>query len=753
MRTERLLQRAWQELESGNSKAAEETLLKIQAVSEAQALLGQLYYQQERYREAIPLLEKVLNGPQAQDELMPLLGAALQMAGRPLEALPWYRKILESAPNNPSHRYNLASALKDAQMFNEAAALFAPLVAEHPQHLRARNNYGATLQALGQYEAAADHFQAAVGMEPGYALAWLNLGDVRQALGQLTAAEYAFQQATQTLPDPSPAQARLGRICQQLGELEASAYWLRQALERIPQDATLWRSLGATLQALGKWEEAIQAFEQALNLQSDYHEARNNLGNLYKEQGRIEEALACFEAVQAAAPSDAQRIRLATLAPPVYFSLAEAQTWRERVVTQLAELAGTELKIEDPLREIGQGNFYLAYQGFNDRELQIQIAALYRPLLPESLAPQTPPPQSKCKRIGFLSGFFYNHSICHYYSQHILGLEPENFEVFLLLAPGNPSDASTDALSHHAKQTLRLPRDLAQARQQIADLHLDALIYPEIGMEPFSYFMAFTRLAPVQAVLPGHPVTTGIPTLDYFISNQPMELEEAQAHYSETLVTLPGLPVCYAQPDLPVDLLSRTELGLPEDKHIYLCPMTLFKIHPLMDKAFQLMLENDPLAEICFFKFQATHLHEALRKRFQASLGPLAERIRFLPWAPKREFFSLLTTAEVILDAHPFGGGSTHFLSLATGTPMVTWASPWLRGRSGAGLYHLLDLPELVTQTADSFAEQAVKIACEPSFRKDLSERILAGQPLLFNNPQGPQTFKQWLKEITHAVD
>jgi protein O-GlcNAc transferase len=748
MRPDRLLNQAWHDYSAGRWDEAEKALLHMSMNPEALAMLGSLYYQQERYEKAVVPLEKALKLTPQRTDLYPLLGASLQLMGRIVDALPWYQKILKMDPENSSHRYNLASALKEAKQYGEAATLFSALLVTHPDHLRARNNYGTTLQALGRFAEAAEQFELALKQSPDYALAWLNLGDVQQNLGQLSASKKSFKQANTLQPDQSAILARLGRVCQLLGELDESINWFKKALKIAP-DASLLRSLAMSYQAAGQWQKAQTSFEQALALNPDFYEARNNLGNLFKEQGKIKEALACFERVQAQFPHDAQQIKLATLAPAIYESLEDVSFWRERCLAQIAELSTQTLEINDPLTEIGQANFYLAYQGFNDCELQKSIAALYRPLIPEAVSSVLPRPKGERRRIGFLSGFFYNHSICHYYSQHILGLDQADFEVILLLAPGNPKDSDTERLMEHASQTLRLPRDLSLARQQVADLHLDALIYPDIGMEPFSYFLAMTRLAPLQAVLPGHPVTTGLSTMDCFISNAPMELPEAQAHYSEKLVCLPGLPVYYAKPEKPSVLLSRTELGLSEQAHIYLCPMTLFKIHPSMDAAFKRILEQDPLAEICFVRFQETGLHDLLMERFESSLGTLAERIRFLPWLPKQGFFSLLSHADVVLDSHPFGGGSTHFLTLAMGTPMVTWASPWLRGRSGAGIYQLLEIPELVTDSAESFATQAVKVACEPLIRKNLSERIVAKHELLFENLQGPREFALWLKQNT----
>ncbi|MGE3724549.1 MAG: tetratricopeptide repeat protein [Candidatus Sericytochromatia bacterium] len=748
MRPDQQLNQAWQNLSAGRWEDAEKSLLQMSLNSEALAMLGSLYYQQEDYEKAIPKLEKALKLAPKRHDLYPLLGAALQLSGRVAEALPWYQKILKADPENPSHLYNLASALKEAAQYAEAAQLFEKLLSQHPEHLRARNNFGVALLALGRIAAASEQFEWAVKLAPDYALAWINLGDARLQLGQLITAKTAFEKALTQMPKEPSLLARMGRVCQLLGELEAAAKWLEKALKLTPHDSSLWRSQGVTLQALGHWPAAQTAFEKALSLNPDYAEARNNLGNLLKEQGQMAQAQTQFEQVLSQSPSDAQRIRLATLAPPVYASLEDLHHWRQRIEKAVGNLAELPLQIADQLTEIGQANFYLAYQGYNDRELQMAIAGLYRPLLPEQVSAQTDRPQSERKRVGFLSGFFYNHSICHYYTQHILGLDPAQFEVFLLLAPGNPQDSATDRLSAFASQTLRLPRDLSLARQQVADLHLDALIYPDIGMEPFGYFLAMTRLAPIQAVLPGHPVTTGIPTLDYFVSNAPMELPEAQEHYSETLITLPGLPVSYAKPEMPKTWLSRTELGLPEQKHLYLCAMTLFKIHPLMDVAFKQILETDPLAEICLFRFQETGQHLLLQERLQRSLGPLAERVKFLPWASKEAFFSLLAQADLALDSHPFGGGSTHFLTLATGTPVLTWASPWLRGRSAAGMYQLLEIPELVTVSAQDFARRAVEIATQRELRHALSQRILAGHSLLFDNLQGPREFATWLTSL-----
>src|SRR5207249_4355624 len=105
----------------------------------------------------------------------------------------------------------------------------------------------------------------------------------------------------------------------------------------------------------------------------------------------------------------------------------------------------------------------------------------------------------------------------------------------------------------------------------------DLLFYADIGMDAISYFLAYARLAPVQCVTWGHPVTTGIPNVDAFLSADVLEPPGAEAHYSERLVRLGRLPTWYECPIVPAEPAGRAALGLPADATLYVCPQSLFK--------------------------------------------------------------------------------------------------------------------------------------------------------------------------------
>src|SRR5206468_11240812 len=105
---------------------------------------------------------------------------------------------------------------------------------------------------------------------------------------------------------------------------------------------------------------------------------------------------------------------------------------------------------------------------------------------------------------------------------------------------------------------------------------LDLLVYPELGMDATAFSLASLRLAPVQCAAWGHPVTTGLPTIDAFFSCAAMEPPDGDAHYSEKLIRLPGIGTRYPMPLAPDDA-ERTRFDLPHTAPLLFCPQSLFK--------------------------------------------------------------------------------------------------------------------------------------------------------------------------------
>ena len=321
-----------------------------------------------------------------------------------------------------------------------------------------------------------------------------------------------------------------------------------------------------------------------------------------------------------------------------------------------------------------------------------------------------------------------------------------------MLAVGAAGDARLERNFPSVRERHTVPFNLARAREQVASLELDVLVYPDIGMDPLSYFLAFSRLAPVQCSSLGHPVTSGIPNVDYFLSSAFMEPAGAQAHYSESLVRLEALPAFVARPLLPAAPKSRAELDLPADRRLYVCPTMLQKLRPDFDAAVARILRRDPMGEVVLFRdLRFPHWHRSVLERFAATLPDVLPRVRFLPWMSQPDLMSVLLAADVVLDTFHFGAATTTFLVLATGTPIVTLPGEFARARATLALYREIGVMDCVAQSVEDYVDIAVRIASDRAWHSAIKTRIAAGCSALYDDPRLLAELGRVLRELPPA--
>jgi predicted O-linked N-acetylglucosamine transferase (SPINDLY family) len=250
-------------------------------------------------------------------------------------------------------------------------------------------------------------------------------------------------------------------------------------------------------------------------------------------------------------------------------------------------------------------------------------------------------------------------------------------------------------------------------------------------MDPLTYFLAYARLAPLQVMSWGHPDTTGLDTIDYFISADAMEPRQADAHYTERLARLAGPTVCVARPALAAAAKTRAALGLPEAATLYVCPQSLFKLHPEYDPVLRRILAADPRGRLVLIHGKDRHWASLLLAR----LGPEAARqVIVLPMLSPSDFLALLATADVMLDPMHYSGGHTSLEALALGLPIVTWPGHFMRARHTYGFYKLMAYEEMVAADAEAYVERAVALGREPALRDAARRRILEASAVLYDN-------------------
>ena len=338
------------------------------------------------------------------------------------------------------------------------------------------------------------------------------------------------------------------------------------------------------------------------------------------------------------------------------------------------------------------------------------------------------------------------HSVGAWYNHFVRRLvEAERLDT-VLFTYMDKVDADLQAAAEVHGRHVFLERTLAGARAQIEAERLDVLIYTDVGMHPFPYFLAFSRLARVQVLLVGHPCTSGIPAIDWFISNVHQDSADAAAHYSECITRLPLIPVWVAKTAPPAAPVSRAALGWNVQTRYYMCPMMLQKMHPDFDWALGEILRRDVRAEVVLFADREHPLwQDQLQQRFEAVMPDVAQRIGFRRFAPKEEFLSLLQAADCVLDPFHFSGGVTTYVALSLGVPVVTLPGDFFRSRMTAGIYAQAGVEGCVARSREHFVELALGIAADPARRRAIGERILAAHAKVFETDAAVEVFADWL--------
>lgn len=256
----------------------------------------------------------------------------------------------------------------------------------------------------------------------------------------------------------------------------------------------------------------------------------------------------------------------------------------------------------------------------------------------------------------------------------------------------------------------------------------------------------------MQVVSWGHPDTTGLDTLDYFISAATIEPEDAEDHYRERLIRLNRLPCCYEPLVVPTQIPSRVALGLPETGTLYGCPQTLFKIHPEFDAVLATIAEGDPGGHIVLVEGINPAWVALIKARWAKTFPVLLERVLFLPQMPLERFMALLAHITVLLDPIHFGSGNTLYQAMVYGTPIVTWPGRFMRGRIVAGAYRQMGISDApVAERLEDYAPLA--LGNDPARRHALQQAILAvaGQTL-FADRQAVRELEDFLEAAVAAA-
>jgi protein O-GlcNAc transferase len=535
------------------------------------------------------------------------------------------------------------------------------------------------------------------------------------------------------------------------------------------RDEQTWARATEILRKLERHEEAISIVKQGLAHTSSlrlYHQCVN----LLEECNRTEEAIAFAVEARSSFPEDvSMRLKEALILPVVYDSLSEIERFRRRFTAGLAKVCG-EIELDNPERRIdalaalgARTNFYLGYQGLNDRDLQVQYGDLAHRIMaaqyPQWAQPLTMPPvrHDELLRIGYVSARFQDLSAMRYFLGWLREHDRSRFAIHAYHMGGR-TDGTTDEVRQISQVFHHFPGMLEEACLAIRAANLHVLVFLDIGLDPIMTQMAALRLARVQCMAWDQPITSGLPTVDYFLSSNLAEPERGQDHYSERLLRLPGVGVLYRKPVIPAPLLSltRQDFQLRDEATVYLCCQHVYKFLPGNDWIFAEIARRVPNAQFVFLalnKPAGADLQARLDRAFAAACLPVSRHCIMLPQLKPFDYWNLHLVADVFLDTIGWSSGASVFEAIGCRLPVITVPGELMRSRQAYAILTQLGVTQTIALDNDGYVDIAVRIATDQAFREDVKERMVRGYPLLYSDRRCVTSLEEFFREVQRAPE
>lgn len=679
------------------------------------------------------------------------IGAVLRMRQKFGEAIEFHKKGLELNPEWSEGYYDLALTLQETGNYEESILYYKRAVDLNPNSAASYHNLGKALQMKGNLDEAIVCYKKAIELNPNIA-SYYNLGEIYQKKGCYQDAALNFQSANQIGGSNALICFQLGSVCRETGLVDDAIEYYQKALQLMPNFPAAYNNLGNSFREKGFYQEALDCYQAAEALNQNFIEAKLNRGITLMELGDTQESVRVFEAILQEYPDyvAAGWAKCMAKLHVIYedsLQIDSARAEYGRELQHLIKLISKEPKyIRDVYEAVGNLQpFFLACQGENDRDLQKSYGDLVCKIITErhpefqEESPMIAQLSQKPIRIGIVSAHFYHHSVWKIPLRGwVENIDKSKFHLYGYHT-GRKKDSVTDAARNQCYRFIEDVHGLDQLATIIQKDNIQVLVYPEIGMDPMTLRLAALRLAPVQCASLGHPDTTGLPTIDYYLSSELMEPENADEHYTEKLIRLPNLGFYYEPAVPPVTDMKHREIGVPENSVLYLCSHALFTYLPQYDELYPRIARN---IENCTLVFISSQKGDLLTNRFYARLkrafgnfGLKADDfVVILPRLNQVEYHALNCLCDVFLDTPAWSANNSTFEAIACNLPVITLPGKFMRQRHAAAILTMMGMKDTIASSPDEYIELAVHLGKDAEWRRYQSEKIAKSKQRLYGD-------------------
>ncbi len=707
--------------------------------------LGMVYYRQGQYEEALDHLDQSLKLDDSQATFHYSSGLVLAKLGYLADAITAYQRAIKIEPGYLDAYSQLANSCIEMGDLTQAETAYGQRIILSPDW-QSYLSLGHLFIAQQRIEEATYAYETALELEPRHPEILYHLGITFSAKNHPDAALF------------------FGFAAYRKQEYEAAISHYQQFHHSQTGPIDFYLALADCYQTLNRWEEATDTYRQGVAIYPKAVELYLSFILSLQNWGKIEEARQVADEGLAVLPDSLSlKLEKIRLFPLLYQKSGELKFYRSRFILELDNFIqdyclNTELFQKIALNAIAiNTNFYLQYQGKNDLELQQKYGQFVHQVMaanyPQWVEPLPMPTLNSGERIriGYISACLQWHTVGMVFSGWLEHRDRQDFEVYCYDI-GRQRDRLTDWFRVNSDCFYSIPDSLETVCQQIQGDRLHILVFLDIGMYAPMTQLASLRLAPVQCVAWGHPVTSGLPTQDYFISSDLMEPEDAESHYSEQLIRLPNLGISFSKPLIPETKKTRADYGIPDNAVMYFSCQSLFKYLPQYDPTFAAIAQQVPGAKFVFIGHKNPPITEQFCQRLDAAFAEEGLNYQafciILPRQSKQDYWNLLSIADIGLDTFGFTGFLTTLEALAVNLPLVTHKGDLMRSRQSAGILIRVGVTETIAQNQEHYIKIAVKLGLNPEWREAIATKINQGHEWLYQDNSSVKALEDFYRGI-----
>ncbi|GEM_PF-5034835 len=647
--------------------------------------------QQGRQRAALGILR---NHPDFKSCDMQKLACILCMdLGKTKEVLDYCIKYDDANIKDIGFYTDVGNFLLSKAYNKQAVSIYQKVVQIKPDW--AIGHYNLANAYTNNIDNAIKHYNIAIQLDKDFYWAYLNRGQAYKSAGKYQLAEIDFKTAMSFSDIKWESILAMGELAQAQENWQLALAYYREALDLYPKRAIAWFSIAGILIRQNNLAAAEQHLLNAVQLEPNNIRYLMALATLYLDSRIYDKAIKYFKTC----------LKISANICGAYLGLADIATkLGEQNLANINFNKAFELdkRLEIFCAMIMNLNYDSKYSSMQLFNKTLQINYWLRDIKPLHLTIN----KNKKLHLGFISADFCSHS-CSYFSLPLFeNLDKDICKLYLY-----SNNIIDDQITHNIKNTADVWRQCDSLNDEalaqiIANDKIDCLIDLS-GLTGGNRLRVFAyRPAKVQMTWLGYPNTTGINQIDYRITDKVSETSDAQNFYSEKLLYMPNIFLCYRPPSVAPDIKLR------QKSNFYFGSFNnSLKIGDDVIQAWAKILNLCPNASLLLKNSacESMDYRQRIINNF-ANFGIDKQRLIFKNRTIDIEsHLNIYAEVDLALDTFIYNGTTTTCEAIWMGVPTLCFYGNRHAGRVSASILNSIGLNEFIADNLNDYINKAIE--------------------------------------------